>query len=341
MTDEVAFAVDLSSGRTRLLPEITLQAVGLRERADLQRWIMEFPQVVEAGLLLVTSEFDQWELREQRVPDRLDVLFMDSEGSPVIVELKRDRAADTTDLQALKYAAYCSQLTVQDLAEQFARFHDVTFEEARARVLDHAPSLAEGEPGPVRVRLIAGSFGPAVTTLVLWLFDLGLDIGCVQVTARQHDEATAVLSARRLLPLPQAEDYLVRRRRREHEEDARKIGSRGANSIKVLAEAGALAEGDVLALGVETLNSKWRADVSEFLSREPDAGFAEWTGEPVARSLRWRYDGDVYSATGLTKRILAFAGHPVEVVPGPDFWLLPDGRPMYRASVEIRRAETG
>ncbi|MHB1539285.1 MAG: hypothetical protein ACYCUM_10065 [Solirubrobacteraceae bacterium] len=39
------------------------------------------------------------------------------------VGLKRDRATDTVELQALEYAAYCSQLTFDEIAEEFARAH--------------------------------------------------------------------------------------------------------------------------------------------------------------------------------------------------------------------------
>ena len=88
------------------------------------------------------------------------------------------------DLQALKYAAYCSQLTVEDLVEAHARYHKLGKEEARAEILDHAPSLKSNELRPVRIRLVAEAFGPSVTTTVLWLRDIGLDIGCVEVSPR-------------------------------------------------------------------------------------------------------------------------------------------------------------
>ena len=99
--------------------------LGLRRKPRLQqrkcctRTIRELeqPEIVGPGLLLVTTEFDQWEIRDQKVPDRLDVLFVDHNGSPLVAELKRDRATDTTELQALKYAAYCSELTVDELVE--------------------------------------------------------------------------------------------------------------------------------------------------------------------------------------------------------------------------------
>jgi hypothetical protein len=112
------------------------------------------------------------------------VLFLDSDGAPVVAELKRGEAPDTVDLQALKYAAYCSQLTVEDLIDAYSRHRDLGKEDARIEVFDHAPSLRSSELRPVRVRLVAETFGPSVTTTVLWLRDVGLDIGCVEISPR-------------------------------------------------------------------------------------------------------------------------------------------------------------
>ena len=102
--DEISFLVDLDTGKAEPLAEMTLESAGLRERDDLQRWVAERPEIVAPGLLVVTTEFDRWELRERRVLDRLDVLFLDASGSLVVGELKRDAASDTAELQALKYA---------------------------------------------------------------------------------------------------------------------------------------------------------------------------------------------------------------------------------------------
>src|SRR5919107_4295323 len=140
---EIVFNV--ANGQVTEMPATTLKDIGFRESADLQRWIEEYPEIVERDLLVVTTEFNQWELRAQRVEDRLDVLFLDSDGAPVVGELKRGEAPDTVDLQALKYAAYCSQLTVEDVVDAYARHHDLDKENARAEVFDHAPSLRTSE----------------------------------------------------------------------------------------------------------------------------------------------------------------------------------------------------
>ncbi|MDX6481418.1 MAG: hypothetical protein QOG85_1928 [Gaiellaceae bacterium] len=77
-----------------------------------------------------------------------------------------------------------------------------------------------------------------------------------------------------------------------------------------------------------------------FVEQNPDAAIVEWTGDTTSRSLRWRYDGELYSATGVTKRLLTLAGIEAGTLPGPDYWLLPDGRPLYRASLEVRNQGT-
>ncbi|HUG64319.1 MAG TPA: hypothetical protein VMK83_03805 [Gaiellaceae bacterium] len=53
--------------------------------------------------------------------------------------------------------------------------------------------------------------------------------------------------------------------------------------------------------------------------------------------MRWRFDGEIYSLTGLTKRVLQEAGvDPPDSIPGPDFWLLPNGTAMYPAAAALR-----
>ena len=193
----------------------------MRERDDLQRWVTEHPELIAPDLLLITTEFDRWEIREQKVYDRLDALFLDARGAPVVVEFKRDRATDTVELQALKYAAYCSQLTFDELVEEYGGTHGRSSEEARQKLLDHAPGLEDGGLGHVRILLVAGSFGPAVTSVVLWLRENGIDIGCIEIAARAVPGARqAVVSSRQIIPLPEAEDYLVRRRRKEQEHES-------------------------------------------------------------------------------------------------------------------------
>jgi hypothetical protein len=56
------------------MDEITLASVGLQEPKDLQEWITKHPDLIAPDLLVITTEFDRWEVRDQKVADRLDAL---------------------------------------------------------------------------------------------------------------------------------------------------------------------------------------------------------------------------------------------------------------------------
>ena len=61
MGGEIVFNV--ADGQVTEMTATTLKEIGFRERADLQRWIEEYPEIVERDLLVITTEFNQWELR--------------------------------------------------------------------------------------------------------------------------------------------------------------------------------------------------------------------------------------------------------------------------------------
>jgi hypothetical protein len=331
----MSFSVDLTSLEAHLMEEISLADAGIRERDDLQRWIERYPEIIERDLLVVTTEFDQWQIRDRRVSDRLDILFLDSAGSLLVAELKRGEAPDTTELQALKYAAYCSQLTVNDIIEQYSRYQKVTIDESRQAIIDQAPTLSERELGPIRVRILAGGFGPSVTHVVLFLLELGLDIGCIQVTARKGVEGRAILTTRQILPPPAAEDYLVKRRSREVEEERKEAVTRRRNSVTVLDQAEIFEAGDDVLLNLEAFTLEQRTAIEERIAVDADFGLAIWSGLGIRQALRWKEDGQLYSATGLIGEILKDLGFNPGPIPGPEYWLAPSGHTLYWESCKI------
>lgn len=75
---------------------------GLRERSDLQEWVLAHPEIIGNDVLIVTFEFDRWHaFAGSRERDRLDVLGLGADGRLVVAELKRDRAPDTVEMQAI------------------------------------------------------------------------------------------------------------------------------------------------------------------------------------------------------------------------------------------------
>src|SRR5262249_16527161 len=83
---------------------ISLPDAGLRERRDLQEWVISHPEILGPEVLIVAFEFDRWMASSGgRERDRLDVLGLGRDGRLVVAELKRDRAPDTSEMQAIKY----------------------------------------------------------------------------------------------------------------------------------------------------------------------------------------------------------------------------------------------
>ncbi|HEX8743955.1 MAG TPA: hypothetical protein VF712_12550 [Thermoleophilaceae bacterium] len=337
--DEFALSIDLESREASQLPEVELADIGIKERSDLQRWVEDHTEMVGPDLLLVTTEFDRWEIKQQKVADRLDVLFLDSDGHPLVAELKRGEATDTTELQALKYAAYCSTLTADELIEEYARYHNVSAEDARENVVEHAPALAEREPGAVRVRLLAGRFGPAVTSVVLWLNELGLDIGCIEIRVRKVSETQAVLVSRKILPPPEATDFLVRRRRREEAEEEKEGRAKRRNAVTVINERGSIEKGTELSLNLAAFNAEQRAAVEAKIAEDPRYGKVKWTGRGSRHSLEWQLDGGTYSPSGLVWSMLDDLGFDPGGVRGPLYWNLPDGRSINDEAEALLAAE--
>lgn len=92
--------------------------MGVLERQDLQEWTIEQPRILGEDLLIITSEYANF----QDTRDRPDLLALDTSGKLVVIELKRDRADRTTDLQAIKYASYCATLTAEDIQKDYREF---------------------------------------------------------------------------------------------------------------------------------------------------------------------------------------------------------------------------
>jgi hypothetical protein len=335
LNSEFALSIDLQSRKATELVEVELSEIGIKERQDLQRWVEDHPEMIGGDLLLITTEFDRWELRQEKVADRLDVLFLDSDGHPLVAELKRGEAGDTTELQALKYAAYCSSLTSDELAEEFAAFHGAPVEEAHEAIVEHAPSLADGEPGAVRVQLLAGQFGPAVTSVVLWLNDLGLDIGCVEIRVRKLSNHEAVLVSRQILPPPEAADFLVRRRKREEAEEKKEARENKRNAVTVITEQGALDVGTELALVPQSFSEKQRPAIEAKIEENPDYGKALWTGKGSRNAIEWKLDGNTYSSSGLVAFMLFELNLYKGGIRGPLFWTAPDGRTLAELAEQL------
>lgn len=210
------FLIDPAAKTAEPIKTETLSGLQYRERFDLQEWVLSSPTLLGEELLVVTSEFNRFD----RTSERLDALMLDRQGKLVVVELKRSAVGTAADLQALRYAAYCSTLLLDDVVELYAKFHgksgrELTKDDARTELQDFIsdPAFEELDNKP-RIILAAEEFPPEMTATLLWLRTYEVDISAVRL--RPHRiSGQVILESSILIPLPEAEDFLIRRERKD------------------------------------------------------------------------------------------------------------------------------
>lgn len=216
------FIIDPEAQTAREVSAATLAGLKYRERYDLQEWVLANPRLLGEDLLVITSEFDRFD----RTSERLDVLALDTRGKLVVVELKRSAVGTHAELQALRYAAYCSNLSLDDVADLHGEYlrrrgDDVSHAEALSRVRDFVEEpgfeILDNKP---RIILAAEEFPPEITATVMWLRTFELDVTCVRLRPHLVGEHL-VLDSSVLIPLPEARNFLIGRERKEVEQTIR------------------------------------------------------------------------------------------------------------------------
>lgn len=149
------------------------------------------------------------------------IYWLDKNGKLVVVELKREETEKRFELQAIKYTAYCSTLTIDELSSLRKEYVDKkgkkqTSEEIKKEMFDFIENddFEELDDKP-RVMLVAKDFRPEVTTSVLWLRKFGIDISCIKLVPHKIDDDRIGLVSSILIPLPEAEEYIIRSERKE------------------------------------------------------------------------------------------------------------------------------
>ena len=208
------------------LAPTSFAAAGITERGHLQRFLRERAEVLCPGmpgadLLLIAEEFSDWEDSQRRV----DLLGVDRDGTLVVIELKRG-AGEHMELQALRYAAMVSEMTLDRAVRAFAASLGPDDEaEAREALLEHLDDPSEEAfAGEVRIVLASETFETEITTAVLWLNAQGLDLRCVEMTAYVDPSGGVLLDVRQVIPLPSEARYRVRAKAKRAAERAERAG---------------------------------------------------------------------------------------------------------------------
>ena len=207
----------IENGDLSTLQRTSFAAENLREREDIQEALKKNISAIALDCIVISEEFSFWEESRRRI----DLLAIDKNANIVVIELKRDETGAHMELQALRYASMVSTLTFNKAAEHFQNYLDSQQRGQDAKsILLNFVDLSEDDLDEfgrdVRVILASADFSKELTTSVLWLRSKQIDISCVRLTPYKHGNEV-LINAEPIIPIPEAEEYLVRFREKTNE----------------------------------------------------------------------------------------------------------------------------
>lgn len=211
------FIFDNKTKSIKPLHSTDFKGYHILERKDIEKWIEDNPLLLGEELLIISKEYDKF----SNIKERVDLLALDKVGNLVIIELKRDDSGKYADLQALRYASYCSTIRLNDVVRLYVDYNlkigkDLSFEKAEDEILNFIENddFEEISDKP-RIILAAKEFRPEVTATVLWLRKFGVDISCIKITPYRYEDDEIILETNILIPLPEAKDYIIEVEKKE------------------------------------------------------------------------------------------------------------------------------
>lgn len=310
------------------------QDMNLWERQHIEEWIRKAPEILGEELLVVGVEFDQFSVSR----DRLDLLAVDRQGKLVVVEIKRDSAAGYADLQAVRYAAMVSSMTVESLAPHYLGYlrkymkeDGITLEIAKNRIVEfvEAEDFEELSTKP-RIILCSEDFSREVTTTVLWLRQFDVDISCVRFSPYRVEDKIIIVPTK-IIPLPEAEEYQVKIQKKREDINQSGDGKKRARTMQILLDNGIVKGGEHVFLK--------NALPAHIKFKEDDPTFSGvLTGKRgQSNAIIWDKDQKEYSISMLAWLIFRDL-HPEKKDPGGVngswHWVLKNGKNLWTLAEE-------
>ncbi|WP_160910119.1 endonuclease NucS domain-containing protein [Pontibacillus yanchengensis] len=207
------FKLNKSQNKLEAIHETTYFEYELKEREHIEEWIRKNPEVLQEELLIIGHEYDKFEVNE-----RLDLLGLDQDGSLVIIEVKRDHTGAHVDIQALKYASYCSTLSPNDVIaiyEEYIQLHGLEVN-ATEEMMAFLNVEVESELHNMvnmnqRIIVVANEIDRRVLSVCTWLFENGIDIKCVTMKPYQLN-GELIIDTNQIIPPYKLEDYYVKKK---------------------------------------------------------------------------------------------------------------------------------
>ena len=205
----------VTSDKLESVPRTTFATESLLERRDLQRLLRRDISSIGDDLMVIAEEFGNWEDSSRRI----DLLCLSKNASLVVVEIKRTEDGGHMELQAVRYAAMVSSMTLEQVIHAYTVTCDGDSTKAQSEILEFIQFTDKDEAeliGDVRIVLVSADFSTELTTSVLWLNKHDLDITCIRL--RPYRMGSEVLiDATQIIPLPESADYEVKVRAQEKE----------------------------------------------------------------------------------------------------------------------------
>ncbi|SCZ53826.1 protein of unknown function [Epibacterium ulvae] len=229
------FQVDRPKNKLRRLEERKFSDLQLREREHLQEWLADMPEALGEELLVIQKEFDGFaDTRE-----RLDLLALDKDGQLVVIENKLDDSGRDVVWQAIKYAAYCSNLKKAEIIEIFQQYLDRYCDGGNASALIcefldevELDSVVLNPGNQQRVMFIAANFRKEVTSTVMWLLGHGIRAQCFRVVPYTFSEELFV-DLQQIIPTPEAADFMIGMASKETEEKSAQGAQRRSHKLRL------------------------------------------------------------------------------------------------------------
>ena len=315
-------------------------SLNIWERRHIQEWIRQAPDVLGEELLVVSMEFDRF----KNSGDRLDILALDRKGNLVVIELKRDILAGYADLQAIRYAAMVSSMTIERLLPYFVTYQqkvlnreEANSETALAEIKEFITDADNFEDLSKKPRIILCSedFSTELTTTVLWLNQNGLDISCVRIKPHKVGDQIVIVPTR-IIPLEEAKQYLIEIQHKEEIQQQTRRNKKKPATMTILVKYGRLKAGDKIYLK-RYLPSHLSFDINNPIY------IAEITGKLGQQdNVRWLNDSQEYSISNLTHTIFQ-SYHPTNKHPGPIqggvYWQTEEGDTLTTLAAEVWAAQ--
>jgi hypothetical protein len=250
--------------------------------------------------LILAEEFGDWQDSSRRI----DLLALDNNGRLVVVELKRE-GAGFADLQAIRYAAMVANMTLDRVREAFDSYlrSRGKSESAEELLLDFLPPTEDAEitvrSETPRIILVAADFSRELTTSVLWLNDIGLDIRCIELNPYEIN-GEYIIDATQVIPVPKADERIVRIRERTEEVSRPKHPTIAWSAV------------DIDKLKMEVTNPTVRT-LFDLCAATPNERISFTTLFHTAGRTREQARGDLAGLTMFTKSRLGRANWPVNV----------------------------